>query len=83
MVVLVKLRIALRCHTGMTHHDVHTVRNVDFHFPSGKGTLVNPQTVAKVVRNTRCIRAAHLTFSGERVQNFVLCVGAEAPLKVD
>ena len=63
VVVLVKLRITLRGHTGMTHDHVHTVRNVDLHFPSGNRALVNPQTAIKVVRDTGRIRTAHLTLA--------------------
>ena len=83
MIVLVKLRVALCRHTGMSHHDIYTVRNMNFHFPSGKGTLINPQTVVEIVGDARRVRAAHLTLSGERVQDFVLRVGAQALLKVD
>ena len=63
VVVLVKLRIALCGHTGMTHDHIHTVRNVNLHFSSGKWTLVDPKAVVKVVRDTGCIRTAHLTFT--------------------
>ena len=63
VIILVKLRIALCCHVGMPHDHVYTVRNVDFHFSSGKGALVNPQTVIKVVRDTGRIRAAHLALA--------------------
>ena len=56
---------------------------MNLHFPSGKGTLINPQTVVEIVGDARRVRAAHLTLSGERVQDFVLRVGAQALLKVD
>ena len=82
MIILVELRVALCGHTGMPHDHVHTVRNVDFHLPSGNWALVNPQTVVEIVGDARRVRAAHLTLSGERVQDFVLRVGAEALLKV-
>ena len=83
MVILVKLRVALSRHASVTHYDVYAVRNVDFHLPSGNRTLVNPQTVVEIVGDARRVRAAHLTLSGERVQDFVLRVGAQALLKID
>ena len=83
MIVLVKLRIALCGHTGVPHHRVHTVWNVNLHFSSGKRTLVDTQAVVEIVRDARRVRAAHLTLSGERVQDFVLRVGAQALLKID
>ena len=83
MVILVKLRVALCRHTGMSHDGIHAVRNVDFHFSSGKGTLVDAQAVVEVVRNTSRVRAAHLAFSRKSIQNFVLCVSAQALLKID
>ena len=82
MIILVKLRVALRGHASVPHHDIYAVRNVNFHLPSGKRTLINSQTVVEIVGDARRIRAAHLTLSGERVQDFVLRVGAEALLKV-
>ena len=36
MIVLVKLRIALCRHTGMSHDDVYAVRNVNLHFRAGR-----------------------------------------------
>ena len=83
MVILVKLRITLCSHTSVTHHDIYTVRNMDFHLTSGKGTLINPQTVVKVVGNAGRIRAANLTLSCESVQDFVLRMGAESLLKIN
>ena len=83
MVILVKLCIALCGHTGMAHDRVHTVRNVNLHFSSGKGTLVNSQTVVEIVCDTSRVRAANLTLSCESVQDFVLRMGAQALLKVD
>ena len=83
MIVLVKLRVALCGHTGMTHDHVYTVRNVNLHFPSGKGALINAQTAVEAVGNTCRVRTAHLAFTRQRVQNFVLRVGAQALLKVD
>ena len=74
MVILVKLRITLSRHTSVTHHNIYAVRNVNLHLPSGKWTFVDSKAG---------VCAAHLTFSGERVQDFVLRVGAEALLKVD
>ena len=67
----------------MTHHDVYAVRNVNLHFPSGKGTLVDVQTVIEVIGDTGRIRAANLTLSCESVQDFVLRMGAEALLKIN
>ena len=63
MVILVKLRVTLCAHTGMTHHDIHAVWNMDFHFPSGKGTLVDPKAVVKVIGDAGRIRAANLTLT--------------------
>ena len=83
MVILVKLRVTLCGHTGMTHHDIHAVWNMDFHFPSGKGTLVDPKAVVKVIGDAGRVCAAHLAFSGERVQDFVLRVSAQTLLKID
>ena len=83
VVILVELCIALCGHTGMTHHDVYAVRNVNLHFPSGKGALINPQTVVKVIGDACRVCAAHLTFSCESVQDFVLRMGAQALLKIN
>ena len=63
VVILVELRITLCSHTGMTHDDVHAVRNVNLHLSSGKGTLVDAQTVVKVIGDARRVRAAHLTLT--------------------
>ena len=63
MVILIKLRVALSRHASVTHHDIYTVRNMDFHLTSGKGTLINPQTVVKVVGNAGRVRAANLTLT--------------------
>ena len=63
MIVLIKLRVALSRHASVTHHDIYTVRNMDFHLTSGKGTLINPQTVVKVVGNAGRVRAANLTLT--------------------
>ena len=63
MVILVKLRITLSRHASVPHHDVYAVRNVNLHLPSGKGTLVDAQTVIEVIGDTGCIRTAHLTFT--------------------
>ena len=76
MIILVKLRIALRGHTGVSHDNIHAMRNMNLHLPSGNRTLVNPQTVVEIVGDARRVRAAHLTLSGERVQDFGLRVGA-------
>ena len=83
VVILVKLRVALSRHASVTHHDIYTVRNMDFHLPSGEGTLINPQTVIEVVGDTCRVCAARLAFSGERVQDFVLCVGAQALFEIN
>ena len=83
MIILVKLRIALSRHASVTHHDIYAVRNVNLHFSSGKGALVNPKTVIEVVRNAGRICTAHLTFASQRIQNFVFRMGAQALLKVD
>ena len=83
VVVLVKLRIALCGHTGMAHDRVHTVRNVNLHFSSGQGALVNSQAVVEIIRDAGRIRAANLTLSCESVQDFVLRMGAEALLKIN
>ena len=75
MIILVKLRIALCGHASMPHHDIYTVRNMDFHLPSGQGTFVDAQTVVKVVRNAGRIRSAYLTLSCESVKIlFFVCV---------
>ena len=63
MVILVKLRIALSRHARVTHDYVDIVRQMDFHFPSGKRTFVNPHTAVEVVGDAGCIRAAHLALT--------------------
>ena len=83
MVILVKLCIALCGHTSVPHDHVHTFRNVNLHFPSGKGALINAQAVVKVIGDAGRIRAANLTLSCESVQDFVLRMGAEALLKIN
>ena len=83
MIILVKLRVALSRHASVTHHDVYAVRNVNLHLSSGQWTLVDPKAVVKVISDAGRIRAANLTLSCENVQNFILCVGAEALLKID
>ena len=60
VIILVKLCIALCCHAGMTHDNIHVVGQVDLHFPSGQGTLVDAQTVVEVVR---CRASVSATFS--------------------
>ena len=83
VVILVKLRIALCCHAGMAHNGIHALRNMNHHLPSGNRTFVDTQAVVEVIGDAGCIRAAHLTLSGEGIQNFVLCVSAQALRKVD
>ena len=83
MIILVKLRIALRGHASVPHHDIYAVRNMNLHLTSGNRALINPQAVIKVVGNAGCIRAAHLTLTRQRVHDFVLCVSAQALRKVD
>ena len=83
MIILVKLRIPLCSHASVTHHDVYAVRNVDFHLPSGKGTLVDAQAVIKVVGDAGRVRTANLTLSCESVQDFVLRMGAEALFEIN
>ena len=83
VIILVKLRVALCRHAGMPHDHIHAIRSMNLHFPSGKGTLVDAQTIVEIVGDARRVRAAHLTLSGERVQDFVLRVGAQALLKID
>ena len=56
VIVLVKLCITLSRHTGMTHDDVHSVGNMNLHFSSGKGTLIDAQTVIDIVGDAGCIR---------------------------
>ena len=83
VVILVKLRVALCGHTSVSHDYIHAVRNVNLHFPSGKGTLVDPKTVVKVIGNAGRIRAANLTFASQCIQNFVFRMGTQALLKID
>ena len=83
VIVLVKLRVALCSHASVAHDGIHAVRNVNLHLPSGNRALVNSQAVIKVVCNTCCVRSAHLTFSGEHVQDFVFCVSAETLFEVN
>ena len=83
MIILVKLRVALCSHTSVPHDNVHVMRNVDLHFPSGQGALVNSQAVVEIIRDAGRIRAANLTLSCESVQDFVLRMGAEALLKIN
>ena len=61
----------------------YTVRNMNLHLPSGNRTFVDTQAVVEVIGDAGCIRAAHLTLSGEGIQNFVLCVSAQALRKFD
>ena len=83
VVILVKLRVTLSRHAGVHHDDMDAVRDVDFHLPSGNRTLVDTQAVVEIVRDTGRIRAAHLTFASQRIQNLVLRVGAQILFKVD
>ena len=83
MVILVKLCIALSRHASVTHHDIYAVRNVNLHFPSGKGALINAQTAVEAVGNTCRVRTAHLAFSCQSIQNFVLRMGAEALFEIN
>ena len=83
MIILVELRVALCGHTGMTHDRVHTVWNVNLHFSSGKGALINAQTAVEAVGNTCRVRTAHLAFSCQSIQNFVLRMGAEALFEIN
>ena len=61
MIILVELRIALRGHASVPHHDIYAVRNMDFHLPSGKGTFVDPKAVVKVIGDACRVCAAHLS----------------------
>ena len=63
MIVLVKLRIALCSHTSVSHYHIHAMRNMNFHFPSGKGALVNPQAVVEVIGDAGRVRATDLAFT--------------------
>ena len=63
VVILVKLRVTLSRHTGMTHDDVHSVGNMNLHLSSGKRALVNPHTTIEVVGDTGRIRATNLTLT--------------------
>ncbi len=63
VIILVKLRVALRGHASVPHHDIYAVRNVNLHLSSGNRTLVDVQTVVEIVGDARRIRAAHLTLS--------------------
>ena len=83
MIVLVKLCIALSRHASVTHHDIYAVRNVNLHLSSGKGALINAQTAVEAVGNTCRVRTAHLAFSCQSIQNFVLRMGAQALLKIN
>ena len=83
VVILVKLCITLCGHTGVSHDNVHAVRNMDFHFPSRNRTLVDAQTIVEVIGNTGRIRAAHLTLTSQRIQNFVFRVSVEHTFEVD
>ena len=83
MVILVKLRVTLCRHASVPHNYVHAMRNADFHLPSRQRTFVDAQTVVKVIRNAGCVRTAHLAFSCQSIQNFVLRVSAQTLLKID
>ena len=49
MIILVKLRVTLCGHTGMTHDSIHAVWNMNFHLPSGNRAFVDSQTVVEIV----------------------------------
>ena len=83
MVILVKLRITLCGHTRMSHDHVYTVRNMNLHLSSRQRTFVDPQTVIEVVGNSGRIRAAHLAFTSQGIQDFILCVSAEAFFEIN
>ena len=83
MIILVKLRSPLCCHTGMPHNRIHAVRNMNLHLPSGNRTLVNSQAVVEVIRNAGCVRATHLTLSCKSIQNFIFRMGVEHTFEVD
>ena len=68
MVILVKLRVTLSRHAGVTHDDMDAVRDVDFHLPSGNRTLVDTQAVVEIVGNTGRVRTAHLISASQRIQ---------------
>ena len=83
MIILVKLCITLCGHTGVSHDSVHAVRNMDFHLPSGNRTFVDTQAVVEVIGDAGCIRAAHLTLTSQRIQDFVFRMGVEHTFEVD
>ena len=83
VVILVELCIALCGHASVSHHDIYAVRNMNLHFSSGKRALIDAQAVVEIVRDTGRIRAAHLTFASQRIQNFVFRMGTQALLKID
>ena len=83
MIVLIELSIALGRHSRVTHDYVDVMWQVNFHLSSGQRALINTHAAIEVVRNTSRVCAAHLAFSGERVQDFVLRVSAQTLLKID
>ena len=70
-------------YTSMAHDGIHAVRNVNLNLSSGNRALINPQAVIKVVGNAGCIRAAHLTLTSQRIQDFVFRMGVEHTFEVD
>ena len=83
VVILVKLCITLCGHAGMAHNGIHAVRNMNLHLPSGNRTFVDTQAVVEVIGDAGCIRAAHLTLTSQRIQNFVFRVSVEHTFEVD
>ena len=83
VVVLIELSITLGRHSRVTHDYVDVMWQVNFHLSSGQRALINTHAAIEVVRNTSRVCAAHLAFSGERVQDFVLRVSAQTLLKID
>ena len=72
MVVLVELFVALCRHTGVPHNDVYTARHAQAQLAGWQRALEDAQPSAEVIGDAGRIRAAHLAFAGERVQDAVL-----------
>src|SRR5699024_7032084 len=72
VIILIAFFAALCRHTGVTHHNVYTARNMQMHLVSRERPLVNPHASGEVVGNAGGVRATYLAFPGERVQDFVL-----------
>ena len=83
VIILVAFFTALRGHTGMAHHDVYAMRDMQVHFVRCKRSLVDSHASSNVVGDAGSVCAADLALPGKRVQDAVFLPGGKPLVVVD